>query len=101
MHERLVESFGTAMFLGIVISSIILIIMTIIEKKYDRRDYWLLKKAGIVTCWADYERMKEAKNKEARRKVQDEIGDAFLSKYSDDDNARRLKELKEIYKIQD
>lgn len=107
MNERLMESLGMVFIWGTVISIIILIIIPIIditieyyERKLDRRDYLLLKKAGIITSWADYERMKEAKDKEARRKVQDEIGDAFLSRYSDEANARRLKELLEEYKIQ-
>lgn len=76
------------------------------EYNQDRRDYLLLKKAGIVTCWGQYDRLKQDYDKfiedklwEAEKIAQDKKDDEFLSTYSDEDNAMRLKKLKAKYEV--
>lgn len=76
------------------------------EYNQDRRDYLLLKKAGIVTCYAQYDRLKQDYDKfiedklwDAEKIAQDKKDNEFLSTYSDEDNAMRLKELKAKYDV--
>lgn len=69
------------------------------EYNQDRRDYLLLKKAGIVTCYARYDRLKQDYERFIEEAAQDKKDNEFLSSYSDDDNAMRLKELKAKYEV--